>query len=165
MSQPFYEQKLALLKQRQEQLLEEYAAVQAQMGRALGEVEIVRLRRQAEHTEQVLLRNEQEQAEVSRLLGNAAASPPAVVMVMSTTQRANLADLIARHFNEEEVKDICFRLGIEYSDLPAVGRAGKIRELVLGVERQGRVEALQKLIRELRPRLNENNELVNAVGE
>lgn len=76
MSQPFYEQKLALLKQRQEQLLEEYAAVQAQMGRALGEVEMVRLRRQAEHTEQVLLRNEQEQAEVSRLLDNAAASPP-----------------------------------------------------------------------------------------
>lgn len=158
MSQSFYEQKQRLLAAQHSQLSEEYKAIQAQISRALSEVEVIRLRRQAEYTEQALLHNEEEQAEVSRLLEDAAATT-------NTVQRINLVDFMARHFNDEEIKDVCFRMQIEYNDLAAEGRAGKIRELVLFVERHGRVQELHKLVRQLRPRLSWNYILTEEAGE
>lgn len=158
MSQSFYEQKQRLLAAQHSQLSEEYKAIQAQISRALSEVEVIRLRRQAEHTEQALLRNEEEQVEVSRLLEDAAATT-------NTTQRSNLVEFMARHFNDEEIKDVCFRMQIEYNDLAAEGRSGKIRELVLFVERHGRVQELHKLVRKLRPRLPWNDTLTEEAGE
>lgn len=158
MSQSFHEQKQRLLAAQHSQLSEEYKAIQAQISRALNEVEVIRLRRQAEYTEQALLRNEEEQAEVTRLLGGAAAT-------INMAQRSNLADFMAHHFNDEEIKDVCFRMQIDYNDLAAEGRAGKIRELVLFVERHGRVQEFHKLIRKLRPRLPWNYSLSEEAGE
>lgn len=41
-----------------------------------------------------------------------------------------LLDLIDQHFAEEELKELCFRLNIEYDDLPASGKRSKAMELI-----------------------------------
>ena len=62
-------------------------------------------------------------------------------------------DLIVRHFNEEELKELCFLLEpeVDYESLPAVGKAGKARELIIKMDREGRIPEFIQLLEELRP--------------
>ena len=32
---------------------------------------------------------------------------------------------LTEYFNEEELRDLCFRLDVDYDDLPGAGKAGK----------------------------------------
>lgn len=61
-----------------------------------------------------------------------------------------LADGVNRYFDLEEVRDLCFRLGVEYDDLGGAGKNGKVRELVTRVERNGRLPNLIALLKQLR---------------
>lgn len=63
----------------------------------------------------------------------------------------NLRELIRSSFNEEEVKDLCYDLTIDYEDLPALGKTGKVRELIIFCQKNGRLPALIKLCQEQRP--------------
>jgi transcription initiation factor TFIIIB Brf1 subunit/transcription initiation factor TFIIB len=54
-------------------------------------------------------------------------------------------------FNEEELKTLCFKLGVEYDDLPATGRENKARELVKYLSRCDRIRDLVKICKELHP--------------
>jgi hypothetical protein len=58
------------------------------------------------------------------------------------------------HFNEEELRDLCFHLDVDYDDLPGAGKAGKARELVTYHERRGTLPALVEVCRQLRPNVD-----------
>ena len=48
---------------------------------------------------------------------------------MSTVQ-AQLRDLIAKYFNDEELRHLCFDLGIPYDDLGGEGKIDKAHQLI-----------------------------------
>lgn len=75
--------------------------------------------------------------------------------------RQNLID----HFSEEELRTLCFDLGLDYENLPALGKAGKAREIVAGVERTGVMPQLLAYCRRKRPTVSWNGEPVLAVGD
>jgi formylglycine-generating enzyme required for sulfatase activity len=70
------------------------------------------------------------------------------------TKELSLLALIKDSFNDEELHNLCFEININYEDLPAVGRAGKARELILACERDGRLPLLIAQLTQLRPHLN-----------
>lgn len=62
-----------------------------------------------------------------------------------------LLDLMARHFNLEEVRTLCFELGIGYEDLGGEGLRGKLRELILHADRRNLLDELLDALRRERP--------------
>jgi hypothetical protein len=70
-------------------------------------------------------------------------------LVMS---RATLRRNIADHFNDNELQNLCFDLSIEYENLAGETREAKARELVIYCERNGQINQLIKLCRDLRPK-------------
>ena len=50
----------------------------------------------------------------------------------------DLRDLLARHFNQEELRQLCFDLGIEYEDLRGDTRRALIRALELTLSKRER---------------------------
>ena len=62
--------------------------------------------------------------------------------------------LLLEGFSREDLKDLCFELGIDYDDLPAEGRSAKARELITYMERRGRTAELVILGAEKRPHLD-----------
>lgn len=63
----------------------------------------------------------------------------------------DLRDLLHKHFNENELRDLCFNLHINYEDLAGQTRTDKARELVEYCERHGRLSDLWQQIKKLRP--------------
>lgn len=57
-------------------------------------------------------------------------------------------------FNTEDLRTLCFELGINYDNLPAEALEGKQRELLLLLERNGRILELINLLRQKRPNFN-----------
>jgi hypothetical protein len=53
-------------------------------------------------------------------------------------------------FNEEELRTLCFDLGVDYDGLPARGKGGKARELVQYLSKRDRVADLEVALRQLR---------------
>ena len=62
-----------------------------------------------------------------------------------------LRDGLAAHFNEGELRDLSFELGVDYDDLPGEGKTAKARELVVYHERRGLVRKLAERCYQLRP--------------
>lgn len=79
-------------------------------------------------------------------------SPEAVAMAQTPSPlRRRLLDFVTRHFDDEELKTLCFDLGVEYEDLPARSRSGKARELITYLEKRGRLPELLELLAQERP--------------
>ncbi|MCB8945201.1 MAG: hypothetical protein H6658_15755 [Ardenticatenaceae bacterium] len=57
-------------------------------------------------------------------------------------------------FDENELQDLCFDLGVDYGSLPAQGKANKARELLETMVRHGRLADLLANCTTLRPHLN-----------
>lgn len=92
-----------------------------------------------------------DQAQVSQQFPNSgSAAPPSAPPPVDAERLVTLADLITRYFNLSEVRDLCFRLGIEYEDLGGEGKSEKVRELVMMVEKNGRLPHLTSLLQQLR---------------
>ncbi len=64
---------------------------------------------------------------------------------------AKLHALICKLFSEDELKTLCFEIGVEYDDLGGVGRAGKARELIQLCQRQDKIDPLCTAIQTARP--------------
>jgi hypothetical protein len=64
---------------------------------------------------------------------------------------ARLHQNIAAYFGDEELRSLCFDLGVDYADLPAGNKDGMARELVAHMERRGRIPELVDVCRKLRP--------------
>lgn len=58
-----------------------------------------------------------------------------------------LSDKLIAYFNEEELRTLCMEINQDYDNLPAQGKSGKARELVLLVNRRGQVARLIEAIK------------------
>ncbi len=85
-------------------------------------------------------------------LASIATSAPWPQTPLTTTEFAELRGKIAQHFNREELRTLCFDLGIEYENLPDT-RDGMARELVAYCERRGKTAELIAACQRLRPNL------------
>ncbi len=96
-----------------------------------------------------------DQAQVAQQYANSSSTvPPSAPTPVETKSLVTLADLITRYFNLSEVRDLCFRLGIEYEDVGGEGKSEKVRELVMLAERNGRLHHLIPLLQQLRPHVD-----------
>ena len=69
------------------------------------------------------------------------------------TARDLLLDNLSRWCSLDEVEDFCFRLDINYDNLPGDTIAAKSRELIMYVERRNRIDELAAVGKRLRPDL------------
>lgn len=66
----------------------------------------------------------------------------------------HLRSLISDSFNESELKDLCFELGLDYETISGDEKLSKIRELIMQMNRVGRVEELVQTCADKRPHLS-----------
>lgn len=94
--------------------------------------------------------------EVLLILDNLESSSPTVVgpSANQLQLRNELYQMVVDSFDEEELRTLCFELGLEYDDLPARGRANKARDSISLFERQNRLMELVTLGTRLRPKLS-----------
>ncbi len=64
---------------------------------------------------------------------------------------AQLRQNLIHYFNDSELRDLCFDLGVDYESLPGTGKSDKARELVSYLDRRGRVPELTWMGQQLRP--------------
>ncbi len=65
--------------------------------------------------------------------------------------RTKLLDILRDHFSESDLRDLCFKLGVDYDALPGRGTGDKTRELVEYFRRRGQLPRLIDVCRQLRP--------------
>ncbi len=71
-----------------------------------------------------------------------------------TCMLAPLLDALVARYDEEELQALCFELGVDYESLPAQGKAGKARALILERNRRGRARDILAKGREKRADIN-----------
>jgi len=64
-----------------------------------------------------------------------------------------LQELLDTHFDLEDLKTLCFSLGVDFNNLRGEGKSSKARELVLLLKRDDRLFELDKKISTLRPHI------------
>ena len=69
----------------------------------------------------------------------------------SIEQLKALRDCIVQHFDDGELRTMCFDLGVNYDDLDGEAISEKARELVLYLNRVGRCDELIQYCQEKRP--------------
>ncbi|MCP4363121.1 MAG: SUMF1/EgtB/PvdO family nonheme iron enzyme [Chloroflexi bacterium] len=67
---------------------------------------------------------------------------------------AQLRQQMVLVFNENELRDLCFNLNVDYEVLGGEGKIGQARELVTYLDRRGRVNELVAICEKERPHLN-----------
>lgn len=67
---------------------------------------------------------------------------------------SDLRRILVRHLSESELQDLCADLEVDYESLPAVGKAGKARELVLLLQRRECLPQLETILRQTLPFLD-----------
>lgn len=72
---------------------------------------------------------------------------------LNTQTQQMLHDILDDYFNEQELRDVCFDMGIDYEDLPFSGQTYKARELVGLCSRLGQIAELKAIIMDKRPHL------------
>lgn len=65
--------------------------------------------------------------------------------------RTYLRQKLIDHFSEVELRELCFDLAVEYDDLPGRSRRENAMELIVFLDRRGRLAELIALCRQLRP--------------
>ena len=63
----------------------------------------------------------------------------------------DLLPILSSRFDLEELRTLCFTLGIDFDDLRGEGKTAKARELILRLQRHRQVEKLIQKIKETRP--------------
>jgi len=66
-------------------------------------------------------------------------------------RRRELRHLIHVHFDEEDLRGLCFDIGVNFGDLGGAGVDDQIRELLLMCARDGSTARLLRRLRDLRP--------------
>jgi WD40 repeat protein len=69
----------------------------------------------------------------------------------SEFDRSRLLLAMKEAFSEEDLRTLCFELGIVYDDLPPGGRADRARELIILCQRTNRFEQLLQICQQRRP--------------
>lgn len=81
----------------------------------------------------------------------APAQPTVSPAAPQVIDRTRLRQVLTDRFNDDELRDLTFELGIDYEDLPGTTRSGKARELITYTERRSRLAELVSAVRRLRP--------------
>jgi hypothetical protein len=68
--------------------------------------------------------------------------------------RIKLHQMLTSKFNEGEIKNLCFYLGVDYDSLSDQGKDSKARELISYLEHRERLEDLIETGKHLRPEIN-----------
>jgi hypothetical protein len=68
----------------------------------------------------------------------------------STAYLTNLHRLLDQHFSLEEIRTLCFDLGVDYDSVRGEGKSARIRELILALGRNGRLPELVASVQEQR---------------
>lgn len=71
------------------------------------------------------------------------------------TSRTPLLDLLKQRYDLEELRTLCFDVGVNFDDLRGEGRSGKARELILQLQRTGRLGELISRVCTEHPEVNE----------
>ena len=66
------------------------------------------------------------------------------------TDLVRLRQILTEHFDDGELRTLCFDLRIDYQSLPGEGKADKARELVAYCDRHERIAELEDKVRQLR---------------
>ncbi len=69
--------------------------------------------------------------------------------VFTVKYLAHLRQDIVEHFDDSDLRDLCFDMGIDYDDLPGQSKKDKARELVARCKRTGKIRELVALCRKL----------------
>jgi hypothetical protein len=93
-------------------------------------------------------------ARVTQHFSGGRKSPGSAVPPVDTARLVTLTDLINRYFGLADVRDLCFRFGVDHEDLGGDGKREKARELVEQMERNGRLPDLIALLKQLRPHVD-----------
>ena len=72
---------------------------------------------------------------------------------VAVSARGQLAQALDRHFGEDDLRTLYFDLDVDWENLPASTKTGKARELVVHIERVGRLAELIGRCRERRPQV------------
>ncbi len=67
-------------------------------------------------------------------------------------ERGQLRQILTRHFDDSELRDLSFDLGVDYEALPGRSKQDKARELIAHLERRDRIAELVQACYRLRPR-------------
>jgi len=65
-----------------------------------------------------------------------------------------LLSQLTESFDEEELRALCFELGVAYDDLPGGTRPGRARELITHCLHHGRIDQLLLIVGRERPHLH-----------
>ena len=65
-----------------------------------------------------------------------------------------LRELLAQHFDAAGLRDLCASLHIDYDDIRGQAQAEKVRELILYLDRRGRLPELLEACARQRPDLS-----------
>src|SRR6185436_18221077 len=71
--------------------------------------------------------------------------------MVSQRELTRLHEILTERFDLEELRTLCFRLGIDYDNLRSEGKSGKARELVVFLEHHDRIGELIAIDERLRP--------------
>jgi len=79
-------------------------------------------------------------------------APSAAASTAGQAELDQLYEVLVARFDREELRTLCFKLGVDYDDLRGEGREGNARELVKYMSRRdGGLEQLRAAIRAERP--------------
>jgi hypothetical protein len=90
---------------------------------------------------------------VNREGHDTAPSPTAANRPAPAVPPVTLREKLIGVFNDAELRDLCFDLGIDYESLGGEGKASKVRELIGYCERHGRLSDLLAHARQKRPHI------------
>ena len=72
----------------------------------------------------------------------------------SLSQESDFLDVLDSNFNDEELRDLCFYLNLDYDNLSGSNKKAKARELIKLVKREGRLEELIAVSHRERPQVD-----------
>jgi hypothetical protein len=78
-------------------------------------------------------------------------SPGSVVDKAESPNKVRLARFLEAYFDKEDLKNLCFDLGVDYENLPGEKKATKARELVAYMDVRGRLVELREAVAARRP--------------
>ncbi|MFN2134869.1 MAG: trypsin-like peptidase domain-containing protein [Candidatus Promineifilaceae bacterium] len=72
-------------------------------------------------------------------------------MAYPTEYLTEIYQLLDQHFNQEELRTLCFTLEVDYDSLGGSGKSAKARELVLYLNRRNQIGKLEPAVQGMRP--------------
>lgn len=88
-----------------------------------------------------------------RVPAEAYAETIAALLAAPRIDRDALRRIIVETFDYNEVRDLCFDLHIDYESVPGRNKSAKVRDLIIYLERRGRIDELVTYIQRKRPQI------------